>query len=266
MFQALLILLAAATPGAGDDAKDSSQAAAENHFESVKQICEALPNVPDHTLNEVALQAASQEADKWLKKNAVGAAVQVAGRVAHLQRRDNGRKAFYYLGVQPHAGRWHDFMLHTSYEAIFAADALKSLSHVENGDRAVVKGTVVAMHVHWRKNDKAELEVTLRGCTLVNAEKPAPVEIETPIPNKATPPLTDVLKWTRANGLTFRGRLVGLNDDKAYFRSDTGKTLVAPMKAISGDDQKRIRDLVAKEMKKQKEKEAAEGQADPFTD
>ena len=174
MFQALLILLAAATPGAaGDNAKQSPQPAEKNHFESVKQICEALPSTPNHSLNDVALQVACEEANKWLQKNAVGAAVQVAGTVSSLRRqsgptvfnpkqRDNRPQIFLHLGLQPHAARWHGFTLHVTYDAVFPADSLKSLSHVEKGDRAAVKGTVALMTISWAKNEKAELRVTLR--------------------------------------------------------------------------------------------------------
>ena len=115
MFQALLILLAAATPGAAaDNAKQSPQPAEKNHFESVKQICEAMPSTPNHSLNDVALQVACEEANKWLQKNAVGAAVQVAGTVSSLRRQsgptvfnpkqhDNRPQIFLHLGLQPHA-------------------------------------------------------------------------------------------------------------------------------------------------------------------
>jgi hypothetical protein len=140
------------------------------------------------------------------------------------------------------------------------------LSHVENGDRTAVKGTVAKMQILWRKNEKADLNVTLRDCQLVKTATSSPAEVETPIPTKSTPPLTDMLKWTRTSGKTFRGQLVGLHDEKAYFRTETGKTLVAPMKTIIADDQKRIRDVVAKEMKKNTEKDGVERRADPFTD
>ena len=98
-------------------------------------------------------------------------------------------------------------------------------------------------------------------------QRSLPAEIETPIPTKTTPPLTDLAQWTRASGKTFRGRLLGLHDEKAYFRTDAGRTLVVPMKGVDADDQKRIRDAVTKEMKKKKkDTETVGGRADPFTD
>ncbi len=278
MFQALLILLAAATPGAaGDNAKQSPQPAEKNHFESVKQICEALPSTPNHSLNDVALQVACEEANKWLQKNAVGAAVQVAGTVSSLRRqsgptvfnpkqRDNRPQIFLHLGLQPHAARWHGFTLHVTYDAVFPADSLKSLSHVEKGDRAAVKGTVALMTISWAKNEKAELRVTLRDCALVKAEKPSSVKIETAIPTKSTPPLTDMRKWTKSSGYTFRGQLLGLYNEKAYFLTETSRLQLVPMKTLGGDDQKRVRDAVVREMKKEQGREAVSGRTDPFTD
>ena len=86
MFQTLLIVLIAAAAGQGrGNPAESPRPEAKVRYDSVKQICEALPNIPDHALNDVALLVASEDADKWFQKNAVGSAVQVAGEVSHLQ-------------------------------------------------------------------------------------------------------------------------------------------------------------------------------------
>ncbi len=279
MFQALLILLAAATPGvAGNNPKQSPPPAEKNHFESVKQICEALPSTPEHSVNDVALQVASEESNKWLQKNAVGAAVQVAGTVFSSLRRQTGPavfnpkqrdahpQIFLHLGLQPHAARWRGFTLHVTYDAIFPSDSLKSLSRVDKGDRAAVKGTVAAMSISWGKNEKAEFRVTLRDCVLVKAEKPPPVKIETAIPTKSTPPLTEMRKWTKGSGYTFRGQLLGLYNEKVYFLTETARLQLVPMKTLGADDQKRVRDAVVREMKKEQGREAVSGCTDPFTD
>ena len=270
MLRALLILLMAAAAGEGRaDPAESPRPAAANRHDSVKQICERLPKAPDKSLNDVALQAASDEANQWLKKNAAGAAVQAAGDVFRLARRTvYGKKppaTKLDLGFRPHPGRWRGFTLRVSYSATFSADRLDSLSRVENGDKATVKGTIASMSIHWQKNGQATLDVSLRDCTLVKAEKHA---TDAPIPTKSTPPLTDVLKWTGSGGKTFHARLLGLHDEKAYFSQETGKMLVMPMKSMSTADQTKIRQVVEKNMKSKKtEKGASEVRGiDPFSE
>ncbi len=264
MVRTLLILLMAITTAAAASPKDSSRAAAKNR--TVKQICDALPKVPDQSLNDVALQAASDDANQWLKKNGVGAAVQVAGDVVRLSRHATfGKKpsSEFVVSFQPHPGRWRGFTLRVSYDAAFGGDRLDAISHLDTGDKATVKGTIASMKIQWHKKGQATLDVALHDCTLVKTDKHS---TESPIPTKSTPPLTDVLKWTATNGTIFNARLLGVHDEKAYFSTETGRLLIKALKVMSTTDQATIRKAVDKSMKSKK-KEAAEVRGtNPFTE
>jgi hypothetical protein len=255
----------AITTAAAASPKDASRSAAKNR--TVKQICDALPKVPDQSLNDVALQAASDDANQWLKKNGVGAAVQVAGDVVRLSRHAvfGGKKTSseFVVSFQPHPGRWRGFTLRVSYDAAFGGDRLDAISHLDTGDKVTVKGTIASMKIQWRKKGQATLDVALHDCTLVKTDKHS---TELPIPTKSTPPLTDVLKWTPTSGKTFSARLLGVHDEKVYFSSESGRLLIMAMKTMSTTDQATIRKAVDKSMKSKK-KEAAEVRGtNPFTE
>ena len=188
MFQALLILLAAATPGSGERRTSSNRP--DGGKESLRQRQANLrgaAGAPDHTLNDVALQVATEDANKWLQKNAVGATVQVAGKVSYLSRRQAAAAVYnpentrqpsanlvLHLGLQPHAARWGGFTLHMSYDAVFTVGFAEELEPRRKGDRAAVKGIIVAMTSLGERMRRPISDVTLRDCTLVKTEKPPP--------------------------------------------------------------------------------------------